>query len=141
MLNEYQNLVPSEKEMKLRVFINQLTNDLYSNEKIEVDSQKLLELLSYLTSSENISKQMKSAVEYQQRKITDILNKKQVEKLKDYIKYLKEHSISVQKVKEVLQNNRNELFSTTYINDEQYKPYIMQIKRINKIENELLEDK
>lgn len=141
MLNEYQNLVPSEKEMKLRVFINQLTNDLYSNEKIEVDSQKLLELLSYLTSSENISKQMKSAVEYQQRKITDILNKKQVEKLKDYIKYLKEHSISVQKVKEVLQNNRNELFSTTYINDEQYKPYTMQIKRINKIENELLEDK
>ena len=141
MLNEYQNLVPSEKEMKLRVFINQLTNDLYSNEKIEVDSQKLLELLSYLTSSENISKQMKSAVEYQQRKITDILNKKQVEKLKDYIKYLKEHSISVQKVKEVLQNNRNELFSTTYINDEQYKPYTMQIKRINKIENELLKDK
>lgn len=141
MLNEYQNLVPSEKEMKLRVFINQLTNDLYSNEKIEVDSQKLLELLSYLTSSENISKQMKSAVEYQQRKITDILNKKQVEKLKDYIKYLKEHSISVQKVKEVLQNNRKELFSTTYIDEEQYKPYTMQIDRINKIENVLLEDK
>lgn len=49
--------------------------------------------------------------------------------------------IRVQKVKDVLQNNRNELFSTTYINDEQYKPCTMQIKRINKIENELLEDK
>ena len=52
-----------------------------------------------------------------------------------------ENSIPKQKVKDVLQNNRNELFSTTYINDEQYKPYTMQIKRINKIENELLEDK
>lgn len=141
MLNEYQNLVPSEKEMKLRVFINQLTNDLYNNEKIEIDSRNLLELLSYLTSDENISTQMKSALEYQNSRITDILHKKEVDHLKEYIKYLEEHSILVQKVKDVLQNNRNELFSTTYINDEQYKPYTMQIKRINKIENELLEDK
>ena len=55
--------------------------------------------------------------------------------------YIEENYIPKQKVKDVLQNNRNELFSTTYINDEQYKPYTMQIKRINKIENELLEDK
>lgn len=46
-----------------------------------------------------------------------------------------------QKVKDVLQNNRNELFSVTYLDDEQYKPYTMQIDRINKIEKELLEDK
>ena len=51
------------------------------------------------------------------------------------------NSIPKQKVKDVLQNNRNELFSTTYIDDKQYKPYTMQIDRINKIENELLEDK
>lgn len=139
MLNEYQNLVPSEKEMKLRVFINQLTNDLYSNEKIEVDSQKLLELLSYLTSSENISKQMKSAVEYQQRKITDILNKKQVEKLKDYIKYLKEHSISVQKVKEIVKE------AIEIIESEQFKIIMGDMTKVGRLrwllEIKLLEDK
>ena len=56
-------------------------------------------------------------------------------------KYLSELYLPKQKVKDVLQNNRNELFSITYINDKQYKPYTMQIDRINKIENELLEDK
>ena len=141
MLNELQNLVLTKKEKQLQVFINQLTNELYNNEKIEVDSKKLLELLSYLTSNENISKQMESAVEDIHRRTTDILNKKQTEKFKDYIKYLEENSIPKQKVKDVLQNNRNELFSTTYIDDKQYKPYTMQIDRINKIENELLEDK
>lgn len=99
MLNEYQNLVPTEKEMKLQMFINQLTNDLYSSEKIEVDSKKLLELLSYLTSNENISTQMKSAVEYQNSRITDILHKKEIEHLK---KYIKENLIPRQKVEEIL---------------------------------------
>ena len=99
MLNEYQDLVPTEKEMKLQMFINQLTNDLYSSEKIEVDSKKLLELLSYLTSNENISTQMKSAVEYQNSRITDILHKKEIEHLK---KYIKENLIPRQKVEEIL---------------------------------------
>lgn len=48
-------------------------------------------------------------------------------------------SIPKQKVKDILQNNRNELFSTTYLSKEQYRPYEMQIERINKIEQELLE--
>ena len=107
MLNELQNLVPSEKEMKLQLYINQLTNDLYDNEKIEVDSRKLLELPSYLTSSENISTQMKSAIEYQNKRISDALNKIQVEKLKDYIKYLKENSIPVQKVNDEIEKYKN----------------------------------
>lgn len=102
MLNELQNLVPSEKEQKLQVFVNQLINDLYNNRKIEVDSEKLLELLSYLTSDENISTQMKSCVEVQNRRITDILHKKEIEHLKKYIGYLKEDSIPKQKVKEGL---------------------------------------
>lgn len=86
MLKELQNLVSTEKEMKLQVFINELTNELYNNEKIEIDSKKLLELLSYLTSNENISTQMKTAIEYQNRRIVDILHKKEVEYLKKYIK-------------------------------------------------------
>ncbi|MFR1777183.1 MAG: hypothetical protein ACLSW4_03920 [Clostridia bacterium] len=102
MLNELQNLVPSEKEQKLQVFVNQLINNLYNNKKIEVDSEKLLELLSYLTSDENISTQMKSCVEVQNRRITDILHKKEVKHLKKYIEYLKENSIPKQKVKEIL---------------------------------------
>ena len=57
------------------------------------------------------------------------------------LQYKLENSIPKQVVKEVLQNNRNELFGMTYLSKEQYRLYEMQIKRINKIENELLEDK
>lgn len=49
------------------------------------------------------------------------------------------NSIPKQKAKDVLQKNRNELFSTTYLSKEQYEPYKKQIDRINKIERELLE--
>lgn len=52
---------------------------------------------------------------------------------------LKDNSIPKQKVADVLQNNRNELFGMTYLSREQYRPYEMQIERINKIEQELLE--
>lgn len=51
-----------------------------------------------------------------------------------------ENYIPKQKIKDVLQNNRNEIFSFTYVDDEQFKPYTMQIDRINKIEKELLEE-
>ena len=47
--------------------------------------------------------------------------------------------IPKQVVIDVLQNNRNELFSMTYLSKEQYRPYEMQVERINKIEQELLE--
>lgn len=49
------------------------------------------------------------------------------------------NSIPTQVVIDVLQNNRNELFSMTYLSKEQYRPYEMQVERINKIEQELLE--
>ena len=95
MLFEKENLIQSEKEIKLQIYIEQLTNDLYRNKKIEVDSKKILELLSYLTSNENISTEMKTATEYQNRKITDILHKKEVEQLKKYIKYLEQNSAEI----------------------------------------------
>ena len=53
--------------------------------------------------------------------------------------YVDENFMPRQVVKDVLQNNRNELFGVTYLSKEQYKPYEMQIERINKIEQELLE--
>ena len=49
------------------------------------------------------------------------------------------NSIPKQKVKNILQKNRNELFSITYLEPKQYEPYEKQIERINKIETELLE--
>lgn len=61
----------------------------------------------------------------------DVINKKAI----------RHNYILRQKVKDVLQNNRNEIFSTTYLDEEQFKPYTMQIGRINKIEKELLEEK
>ena len=52
---------------------------------------------------------------------------------------LKEDYIPKQKLKDILQKNRNELFSITYLDKKQYEPYEKQIERINKIETELLE--
>ena len=44
--------------------------------------------------------------------------------------------IPKQKVKDILQNNRNELFGVIYLNSKQYEPYEKQIERINKIEKD-----
>ena len=83
MLFEEENLIPTETERKLQIYIEQLINDLYRNKKIEVNSKNLLELLSYLTSNENISTQMKTVTEYQNRKIVDILHEGEIEKYKE----------------------------------------------------------
>lgn len=138
MLSEYQNLVPSKEEMKIRVFINQLINEAYNNKKIEVDSKKLLELLSYLTSNENISIQMKSAITYQNRRIVDILHKNEVEHLKKYIKYLKEKSISKQKVKDMIEEINKEYEDSKDENGD--SEYYYPDYTIRKLE-ELMEDK
>ena len=138
MLNEYENLVPTEKEMELRVFINQLTDDLYSNEKIEVDSKKLLELLSYLTSNENMSIQMKSAVEYQNTRITDILHKKEVGHLKKHIKYLQENSIPVQKVIARINYCDERIKHAKQIRDKEQEEFYIDLKRAF---NKLLEER
>lgn len=55
--------------------------------------------------------------------------------------YIKNNYIQKQKVKDILQKNRNELFSITYVSPKQYKPVDMQFDRIDKIEKELLEEK
>lgn len=140
MLKELQNLVPTEKEMKLQVFINQLTNDLYNNEKIEVDSKRLLDLLNYLTSDDNISTQIKSAIEYQNSRIKDILHGKEVEHLKKYIKCLKENSIPVQKVKEL---KESVILDNTIVGGRRNSKTLEYGIKLGKIKacEELLEDK
>lgn len=129
MLNELQNLVPSKKEQKLQVFVNQLINDLYNNKKIEVDSEKLLELLSYLTSDETISTQMKSCVEVQNRKITDILHKREVEHLKKHIEYLKENSVLKQKVIDRINYYDTRIKHAKQIRDKEQEEFYIDIKK------------
>lgn len=133
MLNELQNLIPSEKEIKLQIYINKLIYELYNNEKTEVDSKKLLELLSYLTSDENISSSMKTATECCNRNITDILHKKEVDKLKNEIKYMEKNYITKQKVEKGLEYIED-YFDRLNGPDEDME-YIRNIKK------ELLEDK
>ena len=149
MLFEKENLIQSEKEIKLQIYIEQLTNDLYRNEKIEVDSKKILELLSYLTSNENISTEMKTATEYQNRKITDILHKKEVEQLKKYIKYLEqnsaeikqkntelaEKSAEIKKYKSLYNKALEDLTKTNRKNIENKKVIDLMVKAMNKIQD------
>ena len=124
MLFEEENLIPSETERKLQIYIEQLINDLYEKEKIEVNSKKLLELLSYLTSNENISTEMKTATEYQNRKITDILHKKEVEQLKKYIKYLEQNSAEIKQKNTELAEKNAEIEKKDKIIDEMIGSFI-----------------
>lgn len=98
MLYEEKNLVPSEEEKRLQIYTNKLINDLYKSEKTEVNSIDLLILISYLTSDNNISSSMKTAIEMCNRNITDILHIKEVDKLKNEIKYMEKNYIPKQKV-------------------------------------------
>ena len=114
MLFENENLVPTEKEMRLQIFINQLVNDLFNNEKIEVNSKDLLELLSYLTSNEEISSEMKTATEYQRRNIEAILHKREVDILKERLKQLEEERNTYRK-------QLNDVFSRGFIHKDKIK--------------------
>lgn len=129
MLFEEEKLIPSEKEIKLQIYINKLIYELYNNEKTEVDSKKLLELLSYLTSDENISTQMKSCVEVQNRKITDILHKREVEHLKKHIEYLKENSVLKQKVIDRINYYDTRIKHAKQIRDKEQEEFYIDIKK------------
>lgn len=150
MLFEEENLIPTKKERILQIYIEQLINDLYRNEKIEVDSKKILELLSYLTSNENIPIEMKTAIEYQNRKITDILHKKEVEQLKKYIKYLKqnsaeiaeksaEKSAEIEKYKDLYNKALADLVKVEKKNMQKGKQRDLMLKYINYLSDELVQ--
>lgn len=106
-----------------------LENILTEREQDKKRMQELEEENAILRKANNITKNI--AKEVKIKDITQVMNKSFEEYMKDYI--------SKQKIKDVLQNNRNELFTITYVSKEQYEPYKKQIDRINKIEQELLE--
>lgn len=85
-------------------------------------------------------KKMQAEREQDKKRMQELeKEKKRKDMFMEMAKEVVENSILKQKVKEVLQNNRNELFGMTCLSKEQYRPYEMQIERINKIEKELLE--
>ena len=109
--------------------IKELEEDLYSTNKIineyldDIPNQREKEMQAKI-------KELEAKLEFKKYGDLDEI---------EFEEYMS-HFIPKQKVKDVLQNNRNEIFSFTYVDDEQFKPYTMQIDRINKIENELLEE-
>ena len=94
-------------------------------EQKEKRIQELEEENTILKKASNIAKEVNI------EDITDVINESCKEFMSNYI--------PKQAVIDVLKNNRNELFSMTYLSKEQYRPYEMQVERINKIEQELLE--
>lgn len=85
MLKELEKLIATEKESKLQIYINKLLNDLFNNKELKVNSKELLELLSYLTSEENMSTSMKTAIDYKNKHIENYLNKERESYLKGII--------------------------------------------------------
>ena len=120
MLYEEKNLVPSEKEKRLQIYTNQLINDLHKSKKIEVNSIDLLILLSYLTSDNNISSEMKTATEICNRNIIDILHKKEIDKLKNEIKYMEKNYIPNKKISKRIKELEKEAEQNLNWQDEIY---------------------
>lgn len=117
--------------------------------RIKELEDKLQEINGYIL-TKGIDEPLKTATQIECEYQKQYIIQQEITRLKQYAKELMKEkqqlttalldSIPKQKVKDVLQNNRNEIFSFTYVDDEQFKPYTMQIDRINKIEKELLEE-
>ena len=108
--------------------IQALERVLAEREQKDKRIQELEEENAMLKKTNNIAKNVNI------EDVTEVMNKSYEEFMNDYI--------PKQAVKDVFQNNRNELFGMTYLSKEQFRPYEMQIERINKIEQELIgEDK
>lgn len=110
MLNEFKNLIPSEKEYKINYYIHNLIDELFKNEKIIVNSQNLLELLYFLTSNKNISTTMTTCIEEKNKRIEKIIHIKKENHLKEIIenqsKIIKDKD---NKVKQILQRLDNDI--------------------------------
>lgn len=90
MIKELEKLIPTEKEIKLQIYIEKLLNGLFNNNELKVNSNELLELLSYLTSEGNISTSMRISIAYENKHIQNYLNKERESYLKEIIEKQKE---------------------------------------------------
>ena len=132
-----------------------ISEEMYNQQQINEEHKKLNgELRERVKELEEKNKHLSNVSDYETISLECTNLEEQLEIANDKIKeleeelekanrqldldYVDENFISKQVVIDVLQNNRNELFSMTYLSKEQYRPYEMQIERINKIEQELL---
>lgn len=130
--------VANEEDVKRLNSLIKVNKDFFENQGdmlISIEDIKAIEHI--LSEREQDKKKIKEVEEHQKKFYNgELYTAKQLKQIEEN---QNKYFINKQKVKDVLQNNRNELFSTTYVDDIQYKPYTMQIDRINKIERELLE--
>ena len=114
-----------------------IEQDILSEEAFNelIDNFEVVETLT-----EYGRKGIKENVRKMQQKINELEEENHIQRSQIMTVYDNDW-IPKQKVKDILQNNRNELFGVIYLNSKQYEPYEKQIERINKIEKELLEDK
>ena len=130
--------VANEEDVKRLNSLIKVNKDFFENQGdmlISIEDIKAIEHI--LSEREQDKKKIKELEEHQKKFYNgELYTAKQLKQIEEN---QNKYFINKQKVKDVLQKNRNELFSTTYVDDIQYKPYTMQIDRINKIERELLE--
>ena len=151
------HVVDRVKELEAKTEIKQIVDKIPIEEieeriKIDIMSEEAFnELIDNFEVVETLTeygrKAIKQNVKKLQKRIKELEeeNKKLKAKIdvtnwqeKTAYESLKERYITKQKAKDILQKNRNELFSITYVDPKQYEPYEKQIERINKIETELL---
>lgn len=147
MIEEYENCSVPEIDMQVNITFRERQADAIQNilsnyrrqkemnEEHQKINGKLRERVKELEEEKAMLKKASNiAKEVNIEDATEVMNKSYEEFMNDYI--------PKQAVKDVFQNNRNELFGMTYLSKEQFRPYEMQIERINKIEQELIgEDK
>lgn len=144
LIQEYRTYNDLDGIQDLSIYVNALENILAEREQM-------------LKAINTVEKEKSDWIKaYQEEKDSQFDLLKRIKELEEEVKMLDEaytgtikeskkwfdiahNSIPTQVVIDVLQNNRNELFSMTYLSKEQYRPYEMQVERINKIEQELLE--
>lgn len=108
MLNEFEKIIPTNKEMEIQFYINNLLEELFKNKEVTVNSKKFIELLSYLTGEQNISSSMKSALENKNKNIQNYIFKEKENHLKEIIenqaKIIKEKDKIINLMGEVMYN-------------------------------------
>lgn len=135
-----KNVGSIEKDIRnIKQYINLVLDKGYC----DCNELNVISTGKYCDGSKNVAYSMQNILAEQDQKDKRI---QELEKERDHwhgcFIVAMENSIAKEKVKNVLKNNRNEIFSATYLSREQFRPYEMQIERINKIEQELIgEDK
>lgn len=118
MLNEFKKIIHTNEEMEILYYLNNLVEELFKNNKVTVNSKKLIKLLSYLTGEQNISSSMKTALEYNNKNIQNYIYKVKEEHLNEIIEnqanIIKEKDKLINLIGEVMYNSDRAYFLIEY---------------------------